>query len=356
MHGSEQLPHGGRTNAGKPCDVPRSERLEGRAIHRIVALKLVNVLAVLWTWVALSESSGLYAQTRARAPERPSATMGIGAQDPPGFQETRGANPCPRWSVEPQDPGIKLWKTAWTTICIEKVRSDAVALAWARGLDERAVPLDLEARARKLVEMELWLRRLVGKSRIAGERWSTGRRNLQVRGTADCFGIGDGPGVSCVISAVWKDSGKAALFAIRPQILLFGLDPGAMEIRVTHVDVVAVEMRGFLLDGAVILEERSSPEVYALNRAAVDPSMSSSGRYAPGSPNHFTSIPLSRIAPDSTRQSRVAIKPDGDIDMKFYVISFSPRGVASLWNQPVEFDLQLHRESRVDTVGAGNAP
>jgi hypothetical protein len=133
-----------------------------------------------------------------------------------------------------------------------------------------------------------------------------------------------------------------------------------MEIRVTHVDFVAVAIRGFLLDGAVILGEHSPPVVNALNHAAVDPFMSSSSRITPGSPNRFGSIPLSRVALDSTnslapnRYSRVAIKPDGDIDMEFYVFSFG--GLASFWNQPVEFDLQLRRESKVDTVRPGNGP
>ena len=299
-------------------------------------MKAVRVSCVLLTCVALSMGSVLYAQV----PNPPGSTMNSGVQDAPGIQEMRDANPC-LWSAEPQEPTIKLWKTVWITICIEKVRSDAVAVAWAQGLDEHGVQLDADSRARKLAEMEAWLRRLVGKFRIEGERWSTDRRSLQVRGTADCFAIGSGPGVSCVISAAWK-AGKETDSAVRPQVLLFGFDPGALEIRVTHVDSLAAGMRGFLLDGSVILEAQSPPEISTLNHALVGVASNPISRVAPQS--------LSRIIPKPL--SRVAIKPGGDVDMKFHV--YPPSSVA-LWSQPVEFDLQLHREPQVDTVRPGDA-
>jgi hypothetical protein len=290
--------------------------------------------------VALSTSGALYGQARAPAAQVSGIDTRVGVQDGPNGEEMNDALRCPGLKPDQTRETFKIrteqdklvWaRIVWSEICIERQRSDAVARAWAQRLDEFSVQLDAAAGARKLAEMEVWLRRLVGKFRIEGKRFRT-PGNMEVRGTADCFGIGDGPGVSCVISAVWKNSDKAASFAIRPQVLLFGLDPGAMEIRVTHVDFVAIKMRGFLLDGAVNLDPESSPEIL----------------YAP--PDIHRVIV---VAPESLRGvspkplSRVAIEPDGDVDMKFYV--YPQAGNVGI-TQPVEFDLQLHRELPVGTA------
>jgi hypothetical protein len=263
----------------------------------------------------------------------------------------------------------RLWAAAaWRTICIEKLKSDAVALAWMQGQDEYGTQLGEGARARKLAEMEVWLRHLVGKFRIEGRRFRT-PGDVRVRGTADCFGIGDGPGVSCVISAKWKDYGVASPFAVRPQVLLFGLDPGAMEIRVTHVDFVAIEMRGFLLDGVVNLEPESHPEILiphpdvrravedALRCGADNVRAANSGR---GSFRRCGSgSPPVLVAPESLSPvppkplSRIALQPNGDVDMKFYV--YASGALHTGLNQPVEFDLQLRRESETATNGTEGA-
>jgi hypothetical protein len=299
-------------------------------------------------WVALSTIDALYAQARARAPDRPDTAMDSGVQDARSFKEIPRAYPCP-WSMEDHSPH-KWWNTAWNTICIERARSQAVALAWAHGLDERGMQLDAVAHARKLSEMEVWLRRLAGRFRIEGMRWNASGGRAQVRGTADCFGIGSGPEVTCLISAIWKsgkenakDLDQTSYFAVRPQVLLFGLDPGAMEIRVTHVDDVAVGMRGFLLNGAVILDAQSPPGIRSLNHALVGVAS-----------NPFTSVASEskgRVLPKPL--SRVAIKPGGDVDMKFHVY---PPDMVTFWNQPIEFDLQLYREPQVDTVRPRVAP
>lgn len=261
-------------------------------------------------------------------------------------------------------------------MCMESVRSDAVALAWSQGRDEHGRLLTTDVRASRLADMEGWLRRLVGKYRIEGHRWNKGA-NSQVVGTADCFRIGSGPGVSCVISADWKkdrkngkseNPGKAPIAAIRPQVLLFGLDPGAMEIRVTHVDAVAVELHGSLQDGAVILTETSPPEVlshiyypyYATHRESVIAMLkgtyrSSSMKIIPVPLSHY---PLDDDSQTPKRLSRVATTPDGGLDMKFYLLSpltiwggtpFSiewgePQVTMGL-NPPILFDLQFHREA-----------
>jgi hypothetical protein len=116
-----------------------------------------------------------------------------------------------------------------------------------------------------------------------------------------------------------------------------------MNIRVTHVDDLAVGMHGFLFNGAVILDAQSPPGILALNHALVG----------------VASNPFSSVAPESLGRappnplSRVAITPGGDVDMKFYVY---PPDIVTFWNQPIEFDLQLYREPEVDAVRPRGAP
>jgi hypothetical protein len=331
-------------------------------------LSIARALCAILTWAAVCMSSAASAQPHAGLAL---ADMSSGLQDEPGFNEIAGSNPCPRMGMEaPEDLGpnllderITLGFPAWFQICIESVRSDAVALAWAQGLDEHGAPLDASARASKLAEMEVWLRRLVGKFRIEGKRWSANRTNMQVLGTADCLGIGNGTGVSCVISADWKLDEKSGTSrnstdpgtAIRPQVLLFGLDPGAMEIRVTHVDSIAVELHGILQDGAAILNERWPPEVVATTcpsrreiREAYLKIIATGRGVPPRCDDYLTS--LNRLPMDwdgnfQKRLSRIAMTPGGEVDMKFYV--FKPDTGFMRKNQAIEFDLQLHRELQV---------
>jgi hypothetical protein len=354
-------------------------------------LSVARAWCALLTCAALCASSTAYAQARAGASAQPNAATNSGA-DEPGSKETAGSNPCPRFGAEsPEDTRQFVFdkRVAWvfaasSRMCMESVRSDAVALAWSRGVDEHGVPLDAAARAAKLAEMEGWLRRLKGKYRIEGHRWNKGARS-QVLGTADCFGIGSGPGVSCVISADWKSRKEAGTernpktvqnAAIRPQILLFGLDPGAMEIRVTHVDSIAVEMRGILQDGAVMLSEQSDPEIldhisYPVVRSDRETAIAMmKGTYTSGTAVIFPT-PLSRYRLDHgdhspKRLSRIAMTQGGEVDMKFYLLS-----PLSIWggtwlsielgepqismglNPPIEFDLQLHREQQIDVEVRG---
>jgi hypothetical protein len=344
-------------------------------------LKVVRTLCALLACAALCTSSAAYTQPRPGLPD-----VNGGVADAAGSKEIPVSNPCPRWGTDaPEDDGQFVFddRVAWMfaasiQMCMESVRSDSVALTWAQGLDEHGVPLDADARSSKLAEMEEWLRRLKGKFRIEGHRWNKGASS-QVLGTAECFGIGSGPGVSCVISADWKrGKNPAAVPAIRPQVLLFGLDPGAMEIRITHVDSVAVELRGILQDGAVILTEQQPPEVlyhsftprYFNGREVIIAQRK--GTYRPGTA-HILAIPLHRYPLDEgglspKRLSRIAVTQGGEVDMKFYL--FSPLSVwggtpisieygepqAGVgWNPPIEFDLQLHREPALDAKVQGRA-
>jgi hypothetical protein len=207
-----------------------------------------------------------------------------------------------------------------------------VALAWAKGLDEHGDPLDPGARAQKLTEMEDWLRRLAGTFRLEGTYRNHGGSS-PVLGTAKCLGLGHGPGLSCLITATWKapregykdpafDNGLYA--AMQPLVLVFGIDPDASQIRATLMEQRALKMRGFLMEDEVAL----SGELMTM-----DP-----------------------LVPFTWDSSLIAIKPAGDVDIKFAVQPTDTRymleGLRLGFGQPVpkqlwiEFDLQLLREGQ----------
>jgi hypothetical protein len=108
-----------------------------------------------------------------------------------------------------------------------------------KGLPDAAVVDPDAPRAQKAAELEAWLRRLVGRFRYEGSITnSVDQANLSVSGLIDCRGVGDGPGVQCVINVDWSQHlGKPvwALF-MAPSMTLFGLDPGAMGIQYLRVD------------------------------------------------------------------------------------------------------------------------
>jgi hypothetical protein len=177
--------------------------------------------------------------------------------------------------------------------------------------------------------MELWLRRLVGTFRIEGEYTNTGGSN-PVRGTANCFGVGNGPGVSCVISAKWqapketlkdKSFDNAMYSAVQPLVLLFGMDPGASQVRVTLVDFRAIRMQGFLVDDAVIFDWEGSSDIATL----------------------YPSLFGNSLVTYNWVISRVAWRPGGD-----GVVQLVARDANPMARGPVEFDLQLRRERSAD--------
>ncbi len=109
--------------------------------------------------------------------------------------------------------------------------------------------LDDTARARKLAELNDWLHRLTGRFRIDGEVEfpggppnGEGMQGGRVRGIADCIGIGDGPGVHCMINATWPifadplPTTSDLLNAMQPAVLTIGLNldpPGIQSLLVT---------------------------------------------------------------------------------------------------------------------------
>lgn len=269
-------------------------------------MKPLRAGTVLLTCAAMAMSSALHAQARAPVKKAPPI-------------EKQQIKPC----------------TVSTVSCLVGARERAVALTWAKGLDEQGMPLDASARARKSDEMKSWLRRLAGRYRIEGTYTNLGGSS-QVLGSAQCLAVGEGPGVSCAITAAWKaptasvnlpQMDKALYDAMQPLVIHYGIDPDTSRIRATVMDHSATKMQGFLIDDGVAMRWGSLG----------------------GSAN---------IVQYSWGSTLVTIKPDGDVNMKFGVApSSTPYHVAALKRQisrpstnlEIEFDMQLHREPQVDT-------
>lgn len=303
-------------------------------IRSIASVGCMRGWCVLLVCCAMEVSSTLYAQARPPVPEPPIGVT-IRPQDQLSRKEMWDANPCFRRRTNSGKDMEVYWRTAWILLCVERERSLAVTQAWAKGLDEHGNQLDADRRAKKLAEMETWLRRLVGKYRIDGKYWNSGGTST-VQGSAECFGVGGGPGVSCVLSPTWKAPkethkdkrlDKALEIAMQPLVLLFGMDPGASQIRVTMVDFRAVGKSGPLIGGAVMFEGRPNFE-------------------------HTGEHPLVTY---TWQYSRVAAKPGGDLDMKFVVFE-SDIFQIFYHQQPIEIDLQLHRVRPVDAENPRAAP
>jgi hypothetical protein len=130
---------------------------------------------------------------------------------------------------------------------------------------EDGVVVDSAAHAKRLSELEVWLRRLVGSYRVDGDVdqliGADLRGSSRIKGGAVCTAVGDGPGVRCLVDATWapifyiqqpgypgvehrsSDSTPANKFTLHPSIFLFGLHPETETIRVMEVDdhSIAVE-------------------------------------------------------------------------------------------------------------------
>jgi hypothetical protein len=293
------------------------------------ALKSALALLVLWTGIAMSARSVLYAQAHAPAPDPPDTSGMVLPQDRMTNEERDAANPCRRFRdlLKDRDTWRRL---AWLAMCVQRVRSETVSRAWDRGLDEHGMKLEADALPRKIIEMEIWLRRLPGKYRIEGRYWNSGGSS-PLHGTAECFGVGSGPGASCVIATEWKapkETYKDPYLdenlhdAMRGLVFLFGADPGSQRIRGTLMDFRAIGMSGFVDEGTVMFEGR--PNFENLN---------------PGS---------SPLVTYSWPTSFVTTKPGGDLTMKLLV-----RAAPGVARGSILFDMQLHRERPAD---AGRSP
>lgn len=279
---------------------------------------------VLLACIALSASTAVIAQPHP-GPEEPDYRMIVLERDKLSRDELRGANPCARNRAQAKDEA-DYQKMVGLAFCLDGPRRRAVTQAWSMGLDAYGEPLAPDARARKLIEMEEWLRSLPGKYQIDGWYGNAGGVS-PVRGNADCFGVGSGPGVACSITAKWKAPKEAgagkikdrrldnALYnALRPMVLLFGIDPGSLQARVTVMDFRAITMSGFLDEGTVVFG---------------------------GRPN-FESLFANPLVTYTWTNIVVTTKPGGGIGIKL------PVRAADFISTPhaIMLNLQLHRDAR----------
>lgn len=118
--------------------------------------------------------------------------------------------------------------------------------------------MDEATRALRIEAQDAWLRRLPGRYRIKGEV-RLGQESGSVDGIADCSGVGNGPGVNCIINAQWpllggsnpmnvRPSAAEYLNTMRPSVLVFGmsLDPPRVVSQMVMGDSVVLDWSGRL--------------------------------------------------------------------------------------------------------------
>lgn len=91
---------------------------------------------------------------------------------------------------------------------------------------------------------DVWLRRLVGNYKLDGAFGTTG-----IKGKMNCIAVGDGPGVQCIVNALWTlyvgfPPIDLSSF-LDPAMILFGLDPGRSEINLMLVNDRGLPSGGF---------------------------------------------------------------------------------------------------------------
>ena len=124
-------------------------------------------------------------------------------------------------------------------------------------------------RLQQAAEMDIWLRRLIGRFRVEGVIYryddlpvedgtaaagivSRAREQPEdddppkvksARGMEDCIGLGSGAGVQCVINVLWEEEWTAdgqaveeGVSTLAPAMIEYGLDPVASRIRYLQVD------------------------------------------------------------------------------------------------------------------------
>lgn len=179
----------------------------------------------------------------------------------------------------------------------EEARQQALDQALDQALElaeqERIALLDPVFRARKIEELDAFLRRLPGRFRIEGRIEGTVHvsiaggqpgipasaasvaRHRNITGIADCAAVGEGVGLNCIMTATWpvlEDPPKGpmafsgppppseALGTVRPAVLVMGLNMEPLGIRALMVtaDTLAQPWTGKLERSSATLR-RSSP-------------------------------------------------------------------------------------------------
>jgi hypothetical protein len=297
-------------------------------------VKRVNMFRVLLSCVVLPACSAVHAQPRDANTGVSESWQEMYRDSQLSDEEKSGANPCRRPDRMPQMHPRR--RGARISICVGRVKSRFVTDAWEKGQDAYGAPLKPDASAKKFTEMEIWLRSLPGRYRIEGE-YAVRDGSSQLQGTAECFGIGAGAGVSCTINAKWpvvkearkdKKLDESMQYALQTMVLLFGMDGATSRIRVTLMDFRAIRMAGLLVDDAVIFDTKSDPEFTPETMKSVL------------NPKKSYTLPLVTY---SWSSGRVALKTTGDVDVQ---LLSAPADF--LMSSAMEFDLKLRRERQRD--------
>jgi hypothetical protein len=102
-------------------------------------------------------------------------------------------------------------------------------------------------RVTELSQVDVWLRRLVGRFSYEGIVDLGAKGNLEdlksVHGVSDCVAVGAGPGVQCVLNVLWEETwgpmGQERMGGVSnlaPAMSQFGLDLDAVGVRYLLVD------------------------------------------------------------------------------------------------------------------------
>lgn len=140
------------------------------------------------------------------------------------------------------------------TCCDVQAQARSPVSRAARDQVQKGGAFDAAAQSRKRAELEVWLSRFVGSFQLKGtvmEYLNGGRLTSQdINGVMHCAGIGDGPGVHCLVKAsfgpnLWQSFGgigggtpthSITYNTLNPAVMLFALDPDDLKIKVLLVD------------------------------------------------------------------------------------------------------------------------
>lgn len=195
-------------------------------------------------------------------------------------------------------PAIALLACAALFACVE-------AGAQARGPSKRATRSSAQGpesgdHARKLAELDAFLRRLTGRFQYEGVAEDPGDycyvpRNSRgiplicvsavrepAKGKSDCVGIGEGPGTHCVVNVTWPDftdptrrlpgPGKTWFPplppALAPSLVLYGIEPRNPGLRLLQIDSksIAEAALGSLKGDTVTFRTDCANEISACKR------------------------------------------------------------------------------------------
>jgi hypothetical protein len=187
-----------------------------------------RAMRVLLAGVAMVAGLGAVPGPRGNAPK-------VGYEDMPG--PPAGPAGSPRRSLLLDNEGIRIQR--------EEALQGAIAL-------EKTTD-----RAARLAELDAWTQRIHGRFRIEGEvqsqvasgpeaGFATRLRKGRISGVADCAGIGEGPGLQCILNATWPvidalsmpagvnmilpRSPTESLRTFGPALLVLGVDRKLLEV------------------------------------------------------------------------------------------------------------------------------